>query len=80
MPAEVPTAIERVNLIKSVLAYLLEERNNSEKQAGRYEQEPKRAEEGENSCIFDCKDCENYEKNLQKLEGEVRNHIRVLIF
>lgn len=25
MPAEVPTAVERVNLIKSVLAYLLDQ-------------------------------------------------------
>lgn len=27
MPSEVPTAIERVNLIKSVLAYLLDQPN-----------------------------------------------------
>lgn len=29
------------------------------------------------SAIIECKDCQVYETNLQKLEGEVRQHIRV---
>lgn len=32
------------------------------------------------SNIITCVDCQNYENNLQKLENEVRQHIRVLFY
>ena len=72
VPSDVPTAIERVNLIKSVIAYLLDASPVCESSA------PKNSNSDPDN-IFSCGDCETYEKNLQKLEGEVRNHIRVKI-
>ena len=72
VPSDVPTAIERVNLIKSVIAYLLDASPVCKSSA------PKNSNSDPDN-IFSCGDCETYEKNLQKLEGEVRNHIRVRI-
>lgn len=58
---------DKANLLKYIIEHLVDNQEGSKERVDR-------------SGIITCDDCKNYEASLQKLEGEVRQHIRVWVF
>ena len=64
MPEEVGKAADKLSLLKGFVEQLITFTGEQKENVN-------------SSGIITCKDCQNYEASLQKLEGEVRQHIRV---
>lgn len=59
--SECPTFPEKVDFVKKIIDFLF----------------TKHTIRVDGSLLIECEDCKNYEKHLQKLENDVRQHIRL---